>query len=646
MKKILLYLFVIGCTCSCGDYLDVVPDNIATVDYAFRDRVGAEKYRFTCYVFLPNIGQPAGDPAIMGGDDIWSHEDPTNYYASTGNFNAFHIKQGFQNSDNPLLNYWDGLNSGKGLFRGIRDCNIFLENIDKVGPDLIPSDRATWKAEVKFLKAYFHYYLLRMYGPIPLIRENLPVSASTEAVRIYREPFDDCVDYIVGLIDEAMPDLMPEVLDRNIDLGRITQTIALSVKAELLVMAASPLFNGNPDFADMIDNRGVPLFKKEEDPKKWERAAAACKEAIDLCEAKGFKLYEFPAVSAYVLSDSTRRVMTCRHVVWDRWNSEMIWANSRPSISTDHQFNHLPFFTLEENTSAQGRPIISPTLRMAEMFYSNHGVPIEEDTGYDYDNRYKTTPAPDDHKFYVQPGFVTAKLNMNREPRFYASLGFDGGVWFGNGRYKDIGQGTATETSWIMAMKKGQASGNYSGLRYSITGYWAKKGSHFESSRNSTGTSLTLMQSSYPILRLADLYLLYAEALNESLAAPNDEVYRYIDKVRARAGLEGVVASWSKYSRIKNKPSTKDGMREIIRQERNIELAFEGKRFWDIRRWKIASDLLNQPIKGWNINGATTQDYYNVVTIAVPSFTSKEYLWPIKDTELRTNNNLIQNPGW
>jgi hypothetical protein len=87
-------------------------------------------------------------------------------------------------------------------------------------------------------------------------------------------------------------------------------------------------------------------------------------------------------------------------------------------------------------------------------------------------------------------------------------------------------------------------------------------------------------------------------------------------------------------------------MREIIRQERMIELAFEGKRFWDIRRWKTAFELLNQPIKGWNIMGATTEEYYNVVTIAVPTFTTKEYLWPVMESELRTNKNLIQNPGW
>jgi len=645
MKKIVLFILIVGSMFACQDYLDVVPDNVATLDYAFRDRVGAEKYLFTCYTYLPYFGQPAGDPAIMGGDDIWSHED-SYYYGTTASFNAFHIKQGLQNSDNPLLNYWNGLNSGRALYRAIRDCNIFLENINKVGPDLKNDERTLWIAEVKVLKAFYHYYLLRMYGPIPLIRENLPISAGIDEVRVYREPFDDCVDYIVDLIDEAARTLRPSVLDRNMELGRISRTIALSLKAEVLVMAASPLFNGNPDFNTLIDNRNVSLFKSGEDPQKWQRAAHACKEAIDLCEEEGIRLYEFPTQSAYSLSEATRQVMTCRHVFMDKWNSEMIWASSRVANASDLQYCALPFFTTEEAGGAQGLPILSPTLRMAETFYTNRGVPIDEDTQYDYDNRFRTAPAPADHKYYVQPGFETAILNMHREPRFYASLGFDGNVWFGNGRYRDIDNGTAQETSWIMAMKRGQGSGNYSGIRYSITGYWAKKLSHFESARNAAGTSLSRVQTSYSIIRLADLYLLYAEALNETMAAPNDEVYRYIDRIRARAGLEGVVDSWNKYSRFSSKPATKEGMRSIIRQERMIELAFEGKRFWDIRRWKIASELLNQPIRGWNVMGANTADYYNVVTIETPRFTTKEYLWPIRDLELRTNKNLVQNPGW
>ena len=644
--KILYCLLVAFFACSCEDYLDVVPDNVATIDYAFRDRVGVEKYLYTCYTYLPYFGSCDGDPAILGGDDVWVFENPVDL-----NLNAFHIKMGLQNVNSPLLDFWNGANGGRALWRAIRDCNVFLENVDRVGADLPNWEKIQWKAEVKFLKAYYHYYLLRMYGAIPLIRQNLPSSAGIDEVRAYREPFDECVDYIVELIDEAAPDLPPSIFDRNTELGRITRCIALSVKAELLVMAASPLFNGNPDLADCEDNRGKRLFPQgEENPQKWERAATACKEAIDLCLSEGIILYEFPEYSAYELSDSTRRVMTCRHVVFDKWNMELIWGSSRTNNANSITYSSLPYFTADNTVYAAGRPYISPTLRMAELFYTNHGVPINEDTQYEYDNRYKTAPAPYDHKFYIQPEFETALLNINREPRFYANLGFDGGVWFGNGRYKDVGMGTETETPWILEMKKGQVSGNYNGLRYSVTGYWLKKGSHFETSRTSTGTSLNYAITSYPIMRLADLFLLYAEALNECLpdenATPTSDIYTYVDVIRQRAGLEGVVASWAKYSRFGTRPATKAGMREIIRQERMIELAFEGKRFWDVRRWKTAATLLNQPIKGWNINGTNTAEYYNVVVVETPTFTTKEYLWPIQEEQIRNNPNIVQNPGW
>jgi hypothetical protein len=184
------------------------------------------------------------------------------------------------------------------------------------------------------------------------------------------------------------------------------------------------------------------------------------------------------------------------------------------------------------------------------------------------------------------------------------------------------------------------------GLRYSITGYIIKKGSHIETSVNSAGTALTTVQSTFPIIRLADLYLLYAEILNECLDAPTQEVYDYVDIIRHRAGLEGVVESWAKYSNTPDKPSTQAGMRDIIRQERMIELAFEGKRFWDVRRWLTAETEMNKPIRGWNIMGEVPEDYYNVITLYPMTFSKREYLWPIRQGELLKNTNLVQNPGW
>ena len=147
------------------------------------------------------------------------------------------------------------------------------------------------------------------------------------------------------------------------------------------------------------------------------------------------------------------------------------------------------------------------------------------------------------------------------------------------------------------------------------------------------------------MIRLADLYLYYAEALNEA-NGPTGEAYNYIDLVRERAGLDGVLTSWSSFSTNASKPTTKEGLREIIQQERMIEMSFEGLRFWDMRRWKLAVDLMNQPIKGWNVLQEDLVDYYKVKDLFYPSFSERDYLWPVSENEIINNPTLIQNPGW
>ena len=180
-----------------------------------------------------------------------------------------------------------------------------------------------------------------------------------------------------------------------------------------------------------------------------------------------------------------------------------------------------------------------------------------------------------------------------------------------------------------------------------------KKLSHLKTTYSDSRISLSAERYSFPIIRLADMYLLLAECLNEvggpdKTDSQGKNAYAYLDEIRARVGMKGVLESWRKYAinDYKNKPTTPNGLRDIIRQERLNELAFEGSFYYDVRRWLIAEDLLNRPTTGWNYKGRTKEDFFNVILLAQPRFSMKDYLMPIKTTTLLRNPNLVQNPGW
>lgn len=153
---------------------------IAVIDHAFSNAMEAEKYLFTCYSYLPGSGEPSGNIGMTAGDEIWLNM-PNHVPAPAWDY----IAKGVRSADRSQPDFWKGSDYTYALFVGIRDCNTFLENIENTSKvaDLTVDKRARWIAEVKFLKAYYHYYLLRTYGPIPIVDKNLPVSASPRRCR-------------------------------------------------------------------------------------------------------------------------------------------------------------------------------------------------------------------------------------------------------------------------------------------------------------------------------------------------------------------------------------------------------------------------------------------------------------------------------
>lgn len=620
---------------SCSDYLNIVPEGTPSMDNAFSNRINSFKFLHTCYSYLP-VFDDGSAVGFLAGDEHWLMPKGTGFIEQRIGINAWEIGRGAQNSNEPYMNYWDGGGGGNNLWIAIRDCNIFLENIHKPR-DLQDYERDRWISEVKFLKAYYHFYLFQLYGPIPLIKENVSIDATSDEVRLYREPVDEVVTYISGLLDESLENLPLQITNEAEEMGRITQPIAKAVKAQLLLLAASPLFNGNTDYADVKDNKGRALFPAQYDANKWQLAADAALDAIETAEEAGHTIYYF--TDPLKISDATRTLLSIGEAVTERWNKEIVWGSTRNVTGLETQ----SMAKLSTGNNYNARSVLGPTLTVAEEFYSANGVPISEDNGefwsanYPYRYEYRTIGDEGNNKYYLELGQQTAVLHFNREPRFYASLAFDRGTWYGAG-FRDDTQSNLSKYHF----RRKEFSGQNTSEDHSYTGYLNKKVCSYRCAL--TNDSWTPYRYAFPIIRLSDLYLMYAEALNETLGTPNEELYETVDVIRRRAGLLGVKESWTAYSKYPNKPNTREGMREIIRMERLNELAGEGKRFWDLRRWKME---LPSEIRGWNVKGETVETFYRVsILFERPKFTYKDYLWPLKVEAIQKNPNLVQNPGW
>lgn len=643
MKKFIIavsVLFISSFLSSCKKFMDIVPDNVPQVENAFAMRTMAERYLFTCYSWMPAGFDNQANIALFAGDEVWLNS--TDNYVE-GTYGNWYIARGAQNSNNPLNNYWEGTNQAKNLWAGIRDCNIFLDNIHKV-PDMDSFEIKRWAAEVTFLKAYYHYFLLRIYGPIHIMDKNIESYSDPVATQIPRKPVDECFDYIIGLIDAAMEDLPDDMTGVVVENGRISKLIAYAMKAEIMVTAASPLFNGNQDYPDFKTSDNVPFFNPTFSSQKWVNAKDACAKAVAFAEENGRKLFKWtpPLNMNPAPQTTTKNQMSFREAVTERQaNTEQIWVNNTSRADRDFQRtvtvrNYDPALL---NNNVLGS-FVAPTINAASLYYSKNGVPIEEDKDYNYTGRFELRTVPtgtSPYMYNLTPGYTTIGLHFDREDRFYASLSFDGGRYL-------MSNHTDDSKSFNTSYRVGGNAQPAAPAGYSITGYTPKK---LVSYRNVQAASnvYTVYEYAYPIIRLADLYLLYSEALNES-GASTTEACKYIDLVRERSGLKGVVESWSSSSVNPGKPNSKEGLREIILRERSIELMFEGKRYWDLRRSKTAQNVLNTNIMGWSIREKDPQLFYRPTNLFSRKFVQRDYLWPLSLKELRNNAKLTQNPGW
>jgi len=605
MKKIsiktVVFAFILLSSISC-DYLEIVPENTATLEDAFTRPAEAKNFLHSLYSFLPKINDHLTYPELWGNDEViipWTWYD------------VYNLTTQPMNPSNPFFDYW-GNPSGHAFsfFEGIRQAYTFLENIDKT-PGYAQEEILAMKGEATFIIGYLHFSLVRQYGPTIIVDKTVALDAPEEEYFPYRSSYDESVEFCIQMFDEAY-EMLP-VAQSKTDFGRITKSIAKASKARILLYAASPLFNGNTAYYEYTNSNGESLFPQSYDREKWKRAIEATEEALDEAYAAGTVLFE----------DYDNAVSNCRYAIVEPWNQELIWGY-RHEWYWGWQRHCAPRVIEGGQVTAAGGT--APTLRQIELYYTENGLPIDQDPSFDYANRYQ-----------IATGDSTIQLHRNREPRFYSNIAFDRGTYEIN------------NASQVMYFRLNEQHG-YDGVdrsNYTRSGYLIQKGVHPKTMF--TNTENIFIEYPWPIFRLAELYLNMAEALNEygygtTDKFGNDAIY-YLDLLRSRAGIPLIEEAWSN-SYSPDKHTTQQGLREIIQNERKIELAFEGHRIWDARRWKKGAEL-STPVYGLNIEKSDASDFYSPVKVEDRYFDlNRSYLWPINLTELQKNPNLVQNPGY
>lgn len=638
-KALALCVGMLGASLSSCNYLDVVPDENVTDRDTYSGRERGLGYLYSCYAYLPSHANTAGSLDRLTGDEVvtaFEHELFANFLK--GNYTA----------STPVISYWNT------LFEGIRRCYMFKERIDKLPAEATDAEKKDMHAQADFLIAYYHFLLLRCYGPTIVVRET-PNINQKPADFPEREKLEDCIQFIVNKFDEAARVLPPSRVSNANGVfagqrfyGLATSVAAKALKAKVLVYAASPLFNGGlaNAYTDFKNSAGEHLMPQTADPQKWVTAKNAVKEAIDAATAAGHALYEDTSVwgaNPYPEAGVERKLRSML-IDWRQANPEVLFADTRGDGYYDIQLKSAP----RNKSRGHGANGTSPTWAMLNRFYTKNGLPWDKDPGTKNLNKLGTSSIDTEHEKYGPLNAQTTTFNLHREPRFYAWVGFHNGYYEIQRENLNVYDATMMPQNGrlILQMLKNQtqgrmSSGNGASNNYSPGGYLNKKGTNPNNLMKPGDCSY--IHYPFAIMRLADLFLLYAETAVETddLATAKE----YLNKVRTRAGIPTVEESWVNTA---GETLTKDLLRDIVRQERQIELYLENQNFWDMRRWLLAADAFGKKSQGLNIEATTLQDFNQVVEVNFErKFESpKNYLLPIPVVDINRNTKIIQNPGY
>ncbi|WP_205509623.1 RagB/SusD family nutrient uptake outer membrane protein [Longitalea arenae] len=601
-----LLIIILGATlvgCKKG-YFDSIPQDLVSIDVIFKDKTETENWLASVYSFLP-------DPwsTTTGSGRYWAG------FTEELELNSATVQA------SGLLSGANSINTWNNTYQGIRMANIFMANVENSETNLLkePNGRELieqYKGEARFLRAYYYWTLMKLYGPVILVGDE--PGKYNDDYQLPRNSWSECIDYILAEMDAAqqmVPDkhLTSSGAEDATQTGRINKLVISAVRSQVLLFDASPLFNGNPDYANFRNSDGKQLMNTGYDAGKWAKAAAAAKAAIDHAKANGRNIFRATHADPFVAAFNSYR-----DLFLSGWSTEGIWTRAVTAYST-WENDAAPRAANGNSFNAS----LSVTQEMVDKFRMTNGKSIDE-AGSNYNpNGFSTTAKAG---YYVTG---TANMYVNREPRFYNTVTFNGAT------VPFVAKSGQTHVQYWPTGNSGNANG--SEPKFPRTGYLVRK--HTNPSRNLSNNAGNVVRPAMYI-RLAELYLNYAEALNEADPG-NPEILVHLNAIRTRGGIPALAAGLSQAE-----------MRKQIQLERCIELAYEGHRFFDVRRWKIANTNEGRQggdFTGMNVyagNGLTDAAFYARTRMSTRVWDNKYYIFPIPQSELNKNFAMVQAPGY
>lgn len=657
MKKIYILFSIVSLCFTLGscNYLDVEDYFKDTLPYdsIFKSSRNVQRYLWATASQLPDEGailMHSHTPGPLATDEAFA-------LFSTSQFRGMSFALGEVTPDNSR-----GMNMWSDMYKIVRKCNIILSRMDEA-TDMNTSERIEIRGYTLFLRAYAYYNILMDYGPVILVGDKIFESNETpDYYANYRATYDESVNYICEQFEEAAK-YMPEKVILSY-FGRPSKGAAYGLIARLRLQQASPLYNGG-DAAKIYFGSwkrsmdGANYVSQTYNEKKWAVAAAAAKRVIDMnlyslhTVAKDGSTMPLPSgVSDADFPDGAGNIDPFKSYSYmfngesvTQTNYEYIWARMSGSVRdlTRHSFN------MDKMGGWNGMGVTQKVVDNYRMFdgrtinNSSHNYPYSED-------------GMDNSGSKIFSGYTLnngiSKMYANREMRFYASIGFSRRFW------PALSTSETSRKNITITYDKNGNSGRYSSANvesdYPATGYVITKFIHETDAWKGEGSAR--IDKGFPIIRYAEILISYAEALNNltvshtielaegvnySVSRDVNEMKKYFNQIRFRAGLPGLQDS---------ELGSPQEMQKLIEQERMTEFLFENRRYYDVRRWGIYESVENEPIIGMNIE-ASEPEYYTRVTVnhawARNRIVNKRMVFlPIPKSEVRKVKGLDQNPGW